>query len=645
MLKFGNFAFLAKYLSNSFLAQVYFLFQFATRLFILLYSVYNNQVGVIDFIPVLSLGFFFDLLFLFYLIPTLFLFKILFHKIFSQTILKFIYFLLAFWLFWLIIFSSISEVMFWDEFGSRFNFIAVDYLVYTHELIGTIKEEFNIKSIILILVFTSLLCCFISKKIILKRIKSYNFVLEFKLFVASSFLAGFAYFFISTDKINISSNRYFNEAYKNGIYQLFSAFNSNYLDYNTFYPKIDEKTAARIIRGSVLESNSEFLNENSLDENNINRKVKNNRKVKDKYNVVLIIVESLSAEFLGAFGNQDNITPNIDKIAENGILFTNFYSTGTRTVRGIEASILSVPPTPGSSIVRREDMDSMFNFGSVLRKYGYKTNFVYAGNAYFDNLNNFFSSNEYLVTDSNDFSSNEITFSNAWGACDEDLYKKTIKICNEDYESGRNFFSVVLTTSNHRPYTFPENKIDLSTGSRKSAVKYTDYAIMRLIEEAKTKKWFNDTIFIIMADHCASSAGKMSLPIEKYHIPLIIYAPNIVKAQKINTLSSQIDLAPTILDLLGISYKSKFFGKSIFNMTKDDERVFIATYQLLGYIENNYLCILAPMKTPELYDIKSNTSTLIDNEEKLKVVNRAISYYQIAYKLYKERKMKNFFDE
>lgn len=625
-----------KYFFESFLVRVYFIFQFTIRLSIIFHGIYNKNIGTIEIFPILILGGFFDLLFLFYFLPTLIIFKILFHKIFNQKFLKLIYFIFAFLLFYVLVFDSISEIMFWDEFGSRFNFIAVDYLVYTHELIGMLKDELPLKTILLSLSAVSIFCCFLSKEVISTRLNSYSRSFEFGLFFTSTFLFVISYFFISTEKINLSSNRYFNEAYKNGSYQLFSAFYNNYLDYEAFYPKIDEDKALQIVRNGVSEKNSKFLNESGIE-----REIKNKPKDK-KYNVIFIIVESLSAEFLGVFGNKDNITPNIDSIANSGMLFTNFYATGTRTIRGIEASILSIPPTPGSSIVRRMEIDNIFNVGLVLKENGYKLNFIYPGNAYFDNLKNFFSSNSYDVIDSGDFSKEETTFATSWGFCDEDLYKKTIKTCDKIYEKGEKFFSVVLTTSNHRPYTFPENKIDLSVGSRRAAVKYTDYAIMKLIEESRSKKWFNDTIFVIMADHCASSAGKMSLPVEKYHIPLIIYAPNIVESKKINTLSSQIDFAPTMLDLLGISYKSKFFGKSIFDMNENEGRTFIGTYQLLGYIEGNYLSILSPMKKPELYDIKNNARLVIEDCENHQVVDKGISYYQVAYKFYKEKKMKNF---
>ena len=632
----NDFINLGKYFLNSFLVRVYFIFQFTVRLSILFYSIYNKNIAIVDFIPLLILGIFFDLLFLFYFLPILLIFKTIFHKAFNETILRFVYFIFAFFLFYSLIFGSVSEIMFWDEFGSRLNFIAVDYLVYTHELIGMLKEEMPLKTILLFLGVISLFCCFLSRNVILARLNSYSFGSEIKLFFVSSFLGFVCYFFISTEKINLSSNRYFNEAYKNGTYQLFSAFYNNYIDYEIFYTKIDEDKALQILRDEVAEENSEFLNDRD-----ITRNIKNHHKGK-KYNVIFVIVESLSADYLGVFGNKDNLTPNIDIIANEGMLFTNFYATGTRTVRGVEASILSVPPTPGSSIVRRMEIDNMFNIGSILKENGYKTNFIYPGNAYFDNLKNFFSSNGYSVIDSSDFSKEETTFSTAWGFCDEDLYKKTIKTCDKIYEEGKSFFSVVLTTSNHRPYTFPEGKVDLEVGSRKSAVKYTDYSIRKLIEESRKKEWFNDTIFVIMADHCSSSAGKMNLPIEKYHIPLIIYAPNIIKSEKIHTLSSQIDFAPTILDLLGISYESKFFGKSIFNMKEVDGRAFIGTYQLLGYVEGDYLSVLAPTKNPELCDIKNNAIVLIDNEENRKVVDRGISYYQIAYKFYKEKKMKDF---
>lgn len=309
---------------------------------------------------------------------------------------------------------------------------------------------------------------------------------------------------------------------------------------------------------------------------------------------MLIVVESLSADYLGEFGNQEGLTPNLDKLVGESLVFTNLLATGTRTVYGLSAVTLSAPPLPGNSIVRRPNNERLFNISSVLNQKGYTSKFIYGGYGYFDNMNYFYANNGFAVIDRSDFASNEISFANAWGVCDEDLFDKALSESDKEYGQGRKFFNLVMTTSNHRPFTYPENKIDIkSKTGRKGGVKYTDYAIGKLIEKAKERPWFDDTVFVIIADHTAGSAGKSDIVPSKYHIPLIIHAPKHIAAAKIDKLASQIDLAPTLFALLGFSYDSKFIGQNILDPSAKP-RAFISNYQQVGYVAGDNLVILKP---------------------------------------------------
>ncbi len=316
----------------------------------------------------------------------------------------------------------------------------------------------------------------------------------------------------------------------------------------------------------------------------------------EKLNVILISVESLSAEFFTSFGQKENITPFMDELLDKGLLFTNLYATGTRTDRGLESITLSIPPTPGRSLVKRPDNAKIYNLGKVFKDNGYDVAFLYGGRGFFDNMNAFFSGNGYRTIDQTDIKAEDITFENAWGVADEDLYKKAIVEANASFAAGKPFFYHIMTTSNHRPFTYPEGKIDIPSGTgRFGAVKYTDYALRQLIMSAEKEKWYKDTVFVIVADHCASSAGRAELPVERYHIPLFIYSPAHIKAKTVSKLSSQIDLAPTLLALLGFSYESHFFGQDILSDTFQ-ERALIGNYQRLGLYEENELTILSPVK-------------------------------------------------
>jgi phosphoglycerol transferase MdoB-like AlkP superfamily enzyme len=163
----------------------------------------------------------------------------------------------------------------------------------------------------------------------------------------------------------------------------------------------------------------------------------------------------------------------------------------------------------------------------------------------------------------------EVNFENAWGICDEDLYKQSIKYADKSTKENKPFFQFVMTTSNHKPYTFPNGKIDLPQGERDAAVKYTDYALGKFIATAKTKPWFKNTVFLIVADHCSKAVGngKSILPNTTFQQLFII----LTIPEKIDRLTSQIDLMPTLFGYLNWNYKTSLYGKDI-NQTKPEKK-------------------------------------------------------------------------
>ncbi len=213
---------------------------------------------------------------------------------------------------------------------------------------------------------------------------------------------------------------------------------------------------------------------------------------------------------------------------------------------------------------------------------------------------------------------------------------------NKDYKAGKPFFHHWMTVSNHRPFTYPEGKIDIpaDSKSRKGGVKYTDYSIMKFFEMAQKQPWFKNTVFVIVADHCSSSAGKTELPMDKYRIPAMIYAPEFVAPQKFSRVTSQIDVMPTVLGLLNFKYQSKFLGQDVFSKNFVP-RAYIATYQDLGFIKDNYLTVISPTKNIKQYQLvqKPNTNTttefniyytenLLQDNPRKDLVDQAISTYQ-----------------
>jgi len=602
-----------------------------TRLSLLIYSASSVDWSVLNLIKIFIIGLFYDLAAAsFAVIPIVIYLWLLPSKWYGRKFSRVLLFIYFFFVVFSLIFNAISEWFFWEEFSVRYNFIAVDYLVYTTEVIGNIRQSYPINSIMVALVLVTAAVVYLLRRYITQstHIKS-SFGKRTKIAVMLLLLPVFTYFCVSHKLKYLSKNQYVNELSGNGMYDFGFAFWNNQLDYNTFYKTLPIKSAESIL-GHLLQQDS------SRTFKNTSRTI-TNAGTENKMNVVLISVESLSAEFLGTFGNTQHITPQLDSLAKEGLLFNNLYASGTRTVRGLEALSLCIPPTPGQSIVKRPDNKNLFTLGSIFRDKGYNSRFIYGGYGYFDNMNEFFSNNGYEVTDRSALQDSEIHYSNIWGVADEDLFTLSLRELDKDYKNNKPFFAQIMTVSNHRPYTYPEGRIDIpSHTGREGAVKYTDYAIGKFIREAKQKTWFSNTLFVIVADHCASSAGKVELPVDKYHIPMIFYSPGHITPGKFEKLTAQIDIGPTILGYLNFSYDSKFFGQDVFKMKEGDERAFISTYQSLGYIKNNKLVILDPNKKVATYqpDFTTGSATSLPADQQL--INEAISNYQMASYLYQK---------
>lgn len=618
---------------------LYFLIQLFVRALFFIVSAKEAAFSLKELVGALVLGFGYDLcIALFLLLPLslcvcLLGAKPLNHR-YGQKTVKF---MLGFYSFFLA-FTTISEYYFWEEFKTRFNFIAVDYLVYTQELFGNIFQSYNMPLLVAGLLGLS----YLIYKLLLRGLKlefapcSWSVKLK-RVFLYLILLAGSTLALTSSLKERALENRYNQDIAGNGIYQFVYAFFHNELEYDRFYKHIEGPLVEAKLRQKLA-----LTGEKYLEEHGIARKISNhNEHSGKKPNIVFIIVESLSARFTGMDGNKESLTPYLDKLAKENFYFGNVYATGTRTVRGLEAVSLNLPPTPGQSIVRREDCANMYNVGSALRAHGYATEFIYGGYGYFDNMNAFFESNGFTVLDRNSIPKEEIIQETVWGVADEVLFKQCIKQLDKNHAAKKPSLQVVLTTTNHRPFTFPEGRVDAPQGKRPSVVKYTDWAIYDFLQQAKQKPWFENTVFVILADHNALAAGRVDLPISNYKIPCVVYGPKFIQQGKNERLMSQIDVMPTVLGMLGLSYESKNMGYDINKLPLGEERVFISTYQQLGYVKNDKLVILEPGNKSSVYrinDYAKDGYTKLEGEEDL--VDEAVTWYQGASYLYKKRMLK-----
>ena len=281
-------------------------------------------------------------------------------------------------------------------------------------------------------------------------------------------------------------------------------------------------------------------------------------------NLVIILQESLGAGFVESLGGKP-VTPNLEKLKHEGIWFEQLYATGTRSVRGIEAVTAGFQPTPSESTVKLSlSQKNFFTLASLLTKQGYNAEFIYGGESHFDNMRSFFLGNGFnQITDQKDYKNP--LFMGSWGASDEDLLNKTHAQLMAHHASGKPFFTLAFSSSNHAPFEFPDGRIELyeqPKATDNNAVKYADYAIGQFFDKAKKSPYWKDTVFLIVADHDIRVRGNTLVPIEHFHIPGLILGADI-KPQTIKAIASQIDLPVTMLSLMGINGQHPMTGRDL----------------------------------------------------------------------------------
>jgi len=358
-------------------------------------------------------------------------------------------------------------------------------------------------------------------------------------------------------------------------------------------------------------------------------------------NLVFIVMEGFGADRVGILGG-DKLTPNFDRLAKDGALFTDVHSIGTRTSRGLEALVAGYPPTTQASTVLRLDLAQRHfaTIASVLKQQNYTTSFIYGGESNFDNMASFFLGNGFdEIIDNGDFEDPE--FVGTWGVSDEDIFDKANDIFRK--KQGKPFAAVLLTLSNHPPFDFPEDKIDLAEhpkASPRNSHKYSDFALGKFFEAAKKEEYYKNTLFVITADHPMSLKGKDLVPVLKFKIPALIIGPDI-EPQIINTLASQLDLPTTALALLGVETTHPFIGRNLLNQESQLPGRSIMIYgSTLGYREENKVIVFQSHKPALSFELNdSGGLNPIESDSELtknalaNVLFPSVAYYKQLYRI------------
>ncbi|HKV07076.1 MAG TPA: LTA synthase family protein [Thermoanaerobaculia bacterium] len=540
------------------------------------------------------------------------------------------------------LFVAAAEYYFFDEFNSRFNFVAVDYLVYPTEVAGNIWQSYHAGIVLTVLGLASVVMIGILWRLarsswdrVTPPVERLAFVAGFGLLLAGATAT------VSPALAHVSEDRALNEVAENGYYSFWRALLGTDAPYEGLYATRPQPAVlARLHR---LLGDEPSVVPGSFAPDSTLRRIRNPGPPKP-INVVVVLEESLGADFIGALhppkAGEVSLTPRYDALAKEGTLLTRAYSTGNRTIRAIEATTSSLPPLPGESIARREASVHLFTLPELLKSQGYQTMFVYGGRALFDGMGRYLSRNGVeRIVDQGDFPPG--TFTTAWGACDEAIFAKALAEMEAARAQGKPFYSLVLSVSNHRPFAFPEDhlKYDRRYHRRENAVRYADYALGGFMARARAKGFYRDTLFVLMGDHGARVYGAAEIPLASYEVPILFLGAGVPEGRRVDTLASSLDVPPTVMGLLGMSYDSKFFGHDVLRVPPSEGRALLTHNSEIALMREGRMAVLGLHESLDLYDVDLASGDMkrrksLDRADR-DLAEDAIAYYNGADRLYR----------
>jgi phosphoglycerol transferase MdoB-like AlkP superfamily enzyme len=517
------------------------------------------------------------------------------------------------------------------EYNVRPNILFIEYLKYPKEVLSMLFRGFTLQ-VILVLIF----CGFTIKQIYKRMNISNNIRYNFSHLILWPFVVFLILILIRSNLGHRPANPAFFALTDNSLVNsiiLNSPYSVFYAAYSMRHEANSTKIYGKMEKSKVLA----LTNQNGPEDYPTQKTLSPIHKGKSK-NIVIILQESLGATFVESLGGAP-VTPNIESLKDQGIWFNQLYASGTRSVRGIEAVISGFPPTPSQSSVKLPlSQNNFFTIASLLNEKSYKTSFIYGGESHFDNMRNFFIGNGFKsIIEQKDFT--DAKFIGSWGASDQDLYNKAHEKFLKHSEKEESFFSLVFTSSNHAPFEFPENVISLyeqPQATEKNAVKYADHALGEYIKKARQSSYWNDTIFLIVADHDIRVRGDHLIPIKNFHIPGIILGKDI-QPKVINKITSQIDLPVTLLSLAGVKANHPMIGEDMMKINDNYKgRAIMQYYENFAWMEKDKLVVLQPNKKVFFGKYDFNKNIISEMNDHLDY-DKELAYSLLPSILYRER--------
>jgi len=554
----------------------------------------------------------------------------------------------SFFFLFLILFVELATPDFITQYDTRPNRIFLDYLIYPREVVGMLLKSYLVSILVTFFILGTTIYFAIKKGKKYFYTHESNYKTKLILFPLVAFLLFFGARSSLTSKRPINaSNAVFstdqltNSLGVNSFYTVaFAAYSLKNEANSEMYGKMEYKEAIERVKKYMAIDENEFSSPEIPFLH-----VQNSEKVsKQPYNLVIFLQESLGAEYVGVL-NGKPLTPEFDRLSKEGLLFTNLYCTGTRSVRGIEAVVTGFLPSPSESVVKLSgSQQGFFTLADAFKRKGYETSFIYGGMSNFDNMASFFNGNGFQdIIDQEDFDAdgNKYAMKGTWGYSDEDLAVKA----NAYFKSqgDKPFFSLLFSTSNHEPFEYPSGRIkpyDKKAATVNNAMKYADFSIGKFFEMAKKEAYFKNTIFIVIADHNTRTVGKNLVPINKFHIPALIIGPGVPKGQVYSQLASQLDIPPTLLSYVGGKFETPMIGRNLnTNKSVFKGRAIMQFNEINAFRVENKVVIMQPKLKPLEFEIKNDT-TLIPIKLDEELAKDALAHIIVAGNLYKNKEYK-----
>lgn len=356
-------------------------------------------------------------------------------------------------------------------------------------------------------------------------------------------------------------------------------------------------------------------------------------------NVVLILMESMSAGKMSRHGNPNNLTPFFDSLTNEGIYFENNYSAGIHTFNGVFSSIFSLPALFRQHPMKGSDIPKYHGIGSALKQHNYSTIYFTTHDGQFDNIEGFLRGNDFdRVVSQKDYPAEKIK--TALGVTDDYMFDFSIPILNNLSQQGKPFLSVFLTASDHGPYYVPEYFKPHSKDAQQQATEFADYSLRKFIQSAQKQSWFKNTLFVFVADHGSFMDSDYDVSLAYNHIPLLFFAPNIIEKKEVRSqMAGQIDIFPSIMGYLGIPFDNNTLGINLFKSERPYS--FFNVDDKYGVIDKEWLLIVKKEGDIGLY--RYQTKDKINYKNKYpdivtKMQTFAASNLQTSQYLLKEKK-------